>query len=72
MRMLEAGDSKLSTTEGLCQAVGKLAEVVETKTSGANHRAMDLKRQFFRRKIISGGKLAVVRIGGSIRAPLSP
>jgi hypothetical protein len=55
--MLEAGESRFSVTEGLCQAVGMLADAVVKRTSGARHRTMDFILRFFEREIISGGRL---------------
>jgi hypothetical protein len=56
--MLEAGESRFSVTEGLCQAVGMLADAVVKRTSGAKHRMREFKRRFLGRKIMSGGMLA--------------
>jgi hypothetical protein len=60
--MLEAGESRFSVTEGLCQAVGMLADAVVKRTSGARHRTMDFILRFFEREIISGGRLDVIGV----------
>jgi hypothetical protein len=69
--MLEAGETRFSVTEGLCQAVGMLADAVVKRTSGAKHRMMELKRRFLGRKIMSGGMLLVSALRFSIWSPKS-